>query len=1204
MPIHNTRLEKQVRVLPEHMLGKAVSPPSLVKSPRPHQDTVKRAKKREKQTESGLTSCLTASSSNKRIGGGANDPAPRNAGKLPRTDSECQFKAPGFHFLTERDTTLSTHEVKMSPRVVMKKELKHKCDFFSKIEDSRPFKNKTTQTLYRESSAQTLAYLPEILETKNFNKLELFSLPSVLPGANRPGLHEVEVLERARKRWAFSDALKIHFKRLLKEAREVAIKTEFNEILEAFEWEQWVQREEDIQECQMMRLQIVIKMFDKREKEMHAASKSRIEKACERIEERRLAGLRKNEIEFQRGMRRLEIQLSRTPRRWKKQMPMHSLGSPCSEFYAPLLRYGVDPAHRNYVSKTERNAFDMRIDELEKKVNMKHLKCPFRKLKDWSKPKTYDQEYERNFCKEDNLQKLFESLKSLRTQAAREKEDPKCLKKRRRRELGRVASQMALTYLTDLYDVKSESSSESYEKGVSISKYAGFLEAEANQNSEIVMTSLKNERKREGMENLLNIYEGTYIGWVMQFLSDEMTRLSELRRLHFFAIMAQKERWRREAAEAGLRQKENDMRLMYEELFQNCNVVNNEISNKYFAQILSSDMYNVADYSAGETVSEMAKQIDTDIERWLESFKLIQNPLTYVPLRLMLKDMVSPDMDKVLQRYENSLIVQYVVEDVIFQKVWTELDPFDIGSTLTSDLIDRLIDNDLYLMSTDSESEIPQKASWREANAIIRKLIRRAVPGRRWLEENERIVAENYNDLFDDLFVQILQKMENPPPVKSADLIDLRMTPSQGDIHSTDNIREKENINAANISLKGSDFMGRQTLTLIKKLKDDHITGALVNVDKPLGDDPPSGSDQFIKSEMITPISNLTVKPSDVFSLRSTLDLSQASNLASLIGRGYRVMLPSEVERNASTEIVKLLVKESDEEQIFETEGDIVEHEGLKDMKMKAKEEDRGINSPKVSFHEIHVPVIPAKEMSSEVYHTPKFLDNREDIKEDAKGKPKPLEITSLELDLETHSSHDNLVPIGSTPKEIMPVPHPIPRELTPTSSGSNDIKPTPRELVTPTEADPEPESKPEAEPKLRTQSEPKEEPQTKAKEEPKTEPEFKSEPTDSAMVEESDSFIPPVRSSGVKNLNPTAALLKSDSTKIKGKAVPIKKDKSKAQVQESEVIEDNEERRHRGSLGSHFNPIDAVIPIETSDDHLPVTAELSRSFLDPENLN
>ncbi|XP_020812291.1 uncharacterized protein LOC110187235 [Drosophila serrata] len=63
--------------------------------------------------------------------------------------------------------------------------------------------------------------------------------------------------------------------------------------MEAFEWQQWIEREEYIQECQMLRLNIVIKMFDKREREMHEASKSRIETACETIEQRRQAGLRK-----------------------------------------------------------------------------------------------------------------------------------------------------------------------------------------------------------------------------------------------------------------------------------------------------------------------------------------------------------------------------------------------------------------------------------------------------------------------------------------------------------------------------------------------------------------------------------------------------------------------------------------------------------------------------------------------------------------------------------------------------------------------------------------------------------------------------------------------------------------------------------------------------------------------------------------------
>ncbi|XP_039480293.1 uncharacterized protein LOC120444590 isoform X1 [Drosophila santomea] len=1070
MSKNNTGLEKQVKFRIHH---KDISSTSL-KSSRHKEVNIKRkmnTSKSENLTEHGLTSCLITSSSDVRIVGGANDPAQRFAGKLPRTDSECQFKAPGHRFLTEQDTSVNTHEVKMSPRVVKKKDLRNKCDFFAKDEDTRPFKSKITQTLYRESSAQTMSYLPEILEPDGVKTLELFSLPSIFPEANRPGLHDVEVLSRARKRWAFSNSVKIHFKRLLQEARKVAIKTEYKEILEAFEWEEWIQREEDIQECQMMRLQIVIKMFDKREKEMHAASKSRIEKACERIEQRRQAGLRKNEIEFQRGMRRLEYQVNRNPRRWEKQSPMYSLGSPCSEFYAPLSRYGVDPARRNFVSKTAQNAFDMRIDNLEKRVNITDLKCPFRKLKDWSKPKKYDQEYERNFCKEDNLQKLFESLKGLRTQANTEKEEPKCLVKRRKPELGRAASLMTLAYLTDLYDKGSDPDN--------FGTFTHHSKPATNQMSDTMLLHLKNDRKREEMEHMLNIYEGTYVGWVMQFLSEEMTRLSELRRLHFFSIMAQKERWRREAAEAGLRQKENEMRLLYEELFQHCNVVHNEISNKYFASMLSSDMYNMAEDLAGETVSELAKQIDTDILRWLESFKLIQNPLTYVPLRVMLNDMISPNMNKILQLYENSLIAQYVVDDVIFPKVWNDLDPFDIGATLTSDLIDRLIDNDLYLMSTDSESEAPQRTSWQEAYAIIRKVIRRAVPGDRWLQINERIVIENYNDLFDDVFAGIFDKMENLPAVKPSDLIELCQTVSHNYIHYMDNIREKENFNIEyDTSLPGSEFEKKQMLNILKKNRVENITRNLENFDKPLEGDLPSASDIFIRSQVINPIPIPITTPSDLFSLRSTLDVSHASNLGSFVGRGYRVVLPSEDERNPIIDVVKHPLEKK-------LSGNTV----------------TSIESPKALFHK-----------------TQSAIDLRPRISEASPSHVERAQEDNFKpLDSSTIPSPGDAEPIVSTPVEFNPVNESTSPNLIPVSLASsviissdtatNDLdqqKETEREMHSTVEFNLEPQAGPDSDIGVN----------------PEAGPELELLP----WSEDSLSFIPPVRSSGVKN----SSLIKS----------------------------------------------------------------------------
>lgn len=258
-----------------------------------------------------------------------------------------------------------------------------------------------------------MPYLPGVSnDAEELENLEIFKLPTILPGDGPPGLYEVEVLERARRRWAFAKALKENFRKQLQAAKEQAKLQGHDHILEAFEWEHWIEREEYIQECQMLRLELLIRMFDKREKDMHVASKSRIQKSCEDIEARRKAALKKNEIEYNRALRRLEIKHNKQPRVWRKKEITQELGDPSSEFYAPKMRYGVNPSRRHFTAS--RKAFNMRMDDLEKraiKMDPKNLKCPFAKLREWSKPKEVLQEVEQNFCSDANLKKLYESLR-------------------------------------------------------------------------------------------------------------------------------------------------------------------------------------------------------------------------------------------------------------------------------------------------------------------------------------------------------------------------------------------------------------------------------------------------------------------------------------------------------------------------------------------------------------------------------------------------------------------------------------------------------------------------------------------------------------------------------------------------------------------------------------------------------------------------
>lgn len=266
---------------------------------------------------------------------------------------------------------------------------------------------------FSESSVQTLPYLPAVSnDPAELDTLEIFKLPTILSGNKPPGLYEVEVLERARKRWRFAKALKENFRQQLKTAREQAKLQKHEHILQAFEWEHWIEREENIQECQMLRLELLIRMFDKRERDMHIASKARIQKSCQDIEAKRNAALKKNEVEYNRDIRRLNLQHSKQPRYWRKGSITQELADPSSEFYAPQMRYGVNPNRRHYAPP--RNDFDKRMYNLEKKailMDPKSLKCPFTKLRKWSKPKEVLQEVEQNFCLDANLNKLYDSLR-------------------------------------------------------------------------------------------------------------------------------------------------------------------------------------------------------------------------------------------------------------------------------------------------------------------------------------------------------------------------------------------------------------------------------------------------------------------------------------------------------------------------------------------------------------------------------------------------------------------------------------------------------------------------------------------------------------------------------------------------------------------------------------------------------------------------
>ncbi|XP_054744824.1 uncharacterized protein LOC129249183 [Anastrepha obliqua] len=720
-----------------------------------------------------------------RMKAGANNPAERRVPNVVMSPSECKSKPLGLHHLNPK-TKVNVIEVKLSQSST-KSGSPVDCFTYGKFfeeEKKKPFKTRGTQSLYRESSAQTLPFLPDVSNKQDeLEQIELFKLPTILPGDGPPGLYQVEVLERMRKRWAFAQALKENLRRQIEEVKEKAKTPEHSIILQAFEWEHWIEREEYIQECQMLRLEILIGMFNKREEEMHAKSKTRIEQSYEQILARRDASLHKNQVEYDREMRQLEIKRRRVPKCWRKENILSQLGSPNSEFYGPQLRYGVNPSRRHFVGG--RKEFEARMDDLEKRaVKFTKLVCPFAKLKKWATPKQRFLEIEQNFCSDENLQKMYETLSTLRKQAVKQKIMPKCLIQKTQQiqiksdTINRLEEEKILEESEEIQEITEQIPSADDLKHPEYAEFRKSIEINKQHAQQLLQ-----ELYKEELEAMIHEYEGCTIGWLMRFLSEELGRMQEQRLLQYVVMLAQKERWRREAAEAGLRQKENEMRQIYEQIYTDSYMASADICRKYLNMILENDIPGIAHDKAEAEVVDMARVIDTDIQRWLDSLYVIQNPLNYDSLHYKLKKAIFPDLNDILKEIETKETIDYII-DMLFTNIFTLLEPYDICTFTANEIVDRLLDLDLYYFSSEENStcsctacECPEED--REVRALVRKLIRQVVPGRRWKTPVERLANEMVKDLVNNVIEETFQRGSIFESEHMNQFCQLRKSPSQ-----------------------------------------------------------------------------------------------------------------------------------------------------------------------------------------------------------------------------------------------------------------------------------------------------------------------------------------------------------------------------------------------------------------------------------------
>lgn len=209
----------------------------------------------------------------------------------------------------------------------------------------QPIKTIGCQTMYRVQSAQTNKWMPDaVICERRPDTPELVHVAELLRAdtdGTMPGVYEAELVTRARKRRAWEKSLPAIATWEEWERRRV--------VLEAFEWEEWIGRENRIEYCQRLRLGIVRQLMLERKERTQRDCSTRVDMTKQRLEEERNAKLAQLRAKHKRRQRRLDADHKQMQRKYRPVDVATEHIDSASALYAPPLRFGKHPKHGHFV---------------------------------------------------------------------------------------------------------------------------------------------------------------------------------------------------------------------------------------------------------------------------------------------------------------------------------------------------------------------------------------------------------------------------------------------------------------------------------------------------------------------------------------------------------------------------------------------------------------------------------------------------------------------------------------------------------------------------------------------------------------------------------------------------------------------------------------------------------------------------------------
>lgn len=172
-------------------------------------------------------------------------------------------------------------------------------------------------------------------------------------------------------------------------------------------------------------------------------------------------------------------------------------------------------------------------------------------------------------------------------------------------------------------------------------------------------------------------------------------------------MLAERERHRREAAESGQRQVENEQRKMNEEIYRNILKSNEDTITLYLENVLIEGVEKISEEESRNKIREIAKRIDEEANKNLNEENVISE---------LVRDFVLPEVDKRIDRKAKQFekTKHILAANNAFNEFIEKIPPIErsLGSAeeVTQVIVNELIENTFDEISEEEDDPIKKCA--------------------------------------------------------------------------------------------------------------------------------------------------------------------------------------------------------------------------------------------------------------------------------------------------------------------------------------------------------------------------------------------------------------------------------------------------------------------------------------------------------------